>query len=164
MRQDVSYLESTKKCTVTITTEPSPHTRAVPMVTGISHLGLTVCDIVTSEAWYNDVLGFVRAFVEPHGTGNGYAVVMTRPGTGLFVGLDHHPDADREMFSARRTGLDHLAFQVASREDIDEWTTYLEAIGVEHGAVSERLEPAPHALVVFHDPDGIPIELFWLGA
>ena len=41
---------------------------------------------------------------------------MTRPGTGLFVGLDHHPDADRETFSPQRTGLDHLALQLASRE------------------------------------------------
>jgi glyoxylase I family protein len=139
-------------------------TTPVPMVTGFSHLGLTVRDVAASEAWYTRALGFVRAFVEPHGTGDGYAVVMTRPGTGLFMGLDHHPDADREMFSARRTGLDHLALQVPGRQDIDDWVTYLDATGVEHGTVSEAEEPAPHALVVFHDPDGIPIELFWLGA
>jgi catechol 2,3-dioxygenase-like lactoylglutathione lyase family enzyme len=134
------------------------------MVTGLSHIGLTVRDIVASEAWYTRALGFVRAFVEPHGTGNGYAVVMTRPGTGLFVGLDHHPEGDREMFSALRTGLDHLALQVDSRQDIDEWVTYLDAIGVEHGPMSEIMGPVPHALVVFRDPDGIPVELMWLGA
>jgi glyoxylase I family protein len=147
----------------TATELPLP-TTPVPTVMGFSHLGLTVRDIAASEAWYSRALGFVRAFVEPHATGNGYAVVMTRPGTGLFMGLDHHPDADREMFSARRTGLDHVALQVAGREDIDEWVVYLDAIGVEHGAVSESAGPPPHALVVFHDPDGIPIELFWLGA
>jgi catechol 2,3-dioxygenase-like lactoylglutathione lyase family enzyme len=156
-------LESIEERTMTITTEPSPYTRAVPMVTGFSHLGLTVRDIVASEAWYTEVLGFVRAFVEPHGTGNGYAVVMTRPGTGLFMGLDHHPDADREMFSARRTGLDHLALQVTSREAIDEWITHLDVVGVKHEALFESTEPAPHALVALRDPDGIPIELFWFG-
>lgn len=143
--------------------ESSPSTRAVPTVTGVHHLGLTVRDVVASEAWYTQVLGLVRAFVEPHRTGDGYAVVMTRPGTGLFVGLDHHPDADRELFSPLRTGLDHLALQLPSREDIDEWIAHLDAIGVEHEALSESEEPAPHGLVMFRDPDGIPIELFWFG-
>ena len=148
---------------MTTATASSPATRAVPAVTGLQHLGLTVRDIAASEAWYTRVLGLVRVFVEPHPAGGGYAVVMTRPGTGLFVGLDYHPGADREMFSPLRTGLDHLALQIASREDIDEWITHLDAAGVEHGAVSESAEPAPHALVVFRDPDGIPIELFWYG-
>jgi glyoxylase I family protein len=148
---------------MTTTTGSPPAAAAVPAVTGLQHLGLTVRDIAASEAWYARVLGLVRAFTEPHPAGGGYAVVMTRPGTGLFVGLDHHPGADREMFSPLRTGLDHLALQVASRDDIDAWIAHLDAAGVEHGAVSQSTEPAPHALVVFRDPDGIPIELFWYG-
>lgn len=148
---------------MTTATESSPSTRTVPAVTGLHHLGLTVRDIVASEGWYGRVLGLVRAFVEPHRTGDGYAVVMTRPGTALFVGLDHHRDADRELFSPLRTGLDHLALQLASREALDEWIAHLDAIGVERAAVKESREPAPHALVAFRDPDGIPIELFWFG-
>jgi glyoxylase I family protein len=148
---------------MTTTAESSPATRAVPAVTGLQHLGLTVRDIAASEAWYTQVLGLVRVFTEPHPAGGGYAVVMTRPGTGLFVGLDYHPGADREMFSPLRTGLDHLALQVASRDDIDAWIAHLDGAGVEHGQVFETAEPAPHALVVFRDPDGIPIELFWYG-
>ena len=88
---------------------------------------------------------------------------MTRPGTGLFVGLEHHPDADKERFSPRRTGLDHLAVQVPSREALDEWVARLEAMGVEHEAVVEKDEPVHLALVLVRDPDGIPIELFWFG-
>lgn len=148
---------------MTTSVELSPSVRAVPAVTGVHHLGLTVRDITASEAWYAQVLGLVRAFVEPHTTGDGYAVVMTRPGTGLFLGLEHHPDAGRDLFSPLRTGLDHLALQLGSREDIDQWIAHLDAIGVEHEALSESEEPAPHALVMFRDPDGIPIELFWFG-
>jgi catechol 2,3-dioxygenase-like lactoylglutathione lyase family enzyme len=143
--------------------ETYPSTQTAPALTGIQHLGLTVRDIAVSEAWYTEVLGLVRLFVEPHGTNDGYAVVMTRPGTGLFMGLDHHPGADRSMFSELRTGLDHFAIQVASREDIDEWVTRLDAMGVEHGALCEATEPARRAQVTFRDPDGIPIELFWFG-
>lgn len=148
---------------MTITAESAQSRRAVPTVTGLAHLGLTVRDIGASEAWYTQVLGLVRLFVERHGTGDGYAVVMTRPGTGLFLGLDHHPDADGEMFSPLRTGLDHLALQVSSRADLDEWRRHLDALGVEHGEVLETAEPAAHALFSFRDPDGIPIELFWFG-
>ena len=147
---------------MTTTAEASPSTLTVPSLTGVQHLGLTVRDIGASEAWYTSVLGLVRAFVEPHSTGEGHAVVMTRPGTGLFLGLDHHPDADREMFDPLRTGLDHVAFGVASREDMDTWISHLDAMGVEHDALSESAEPLPHALVVLRDPDGIAIELFWL--
>lgn len=148
---------------MTAATQAPPTIRAVPAVTGVHHFGLTVRDVVASEAWYARVLGLVRVFVEQHATGNGYAVVLTRPGTKLFLGLDHHPDADRGMFSPLHTGLDHLALQLPSRSDLDEWLAHLDATGVEHGALFESAEPAPHALVVFRDPDGIPIELFWMG-
>jgi glyoxylase I family protein len=148
---------------MTTITETSPSTRAAPGLTALQHLGLTVRDIVVSEAWYTKALGLVRAFVDPHPSDDGYAVVMTRPGTGLFVGLHHHPDADREPFSPRRTGLDHLALQVTGREAIDEWVNHLDAIGVEHEAVVERSEPVSFALVLVRDPDGIAIELFWYG-
>ena len=149
--------------TTTTTTESSPSNRAAPDLAGLQHFGLTVRDVVASEAWYTEVLGLVRAFVEPHASGDGYAVVMTRPGTGLFIGLEHHPDVDTERFSPRRIGLDHLAVQVPSREAIDEWTAHLEAIGIEHEAVVEKTEPVRLALVLVRDPDGIPIELFWFG-
>ena len=148
---------------MTTTAETSPSTRAAPDLSGFQHIGLTVRDVVASEAWYTKVLGLVRAFVEPHSTGDGYAVVLTRPGTGLFVGLEHHPDADRERFSPRRTGLDHLAVQVPSREALDEWIAHLETMGVEHQVVVEKYEPVRLALVLVRDPDGIPIELFWFG-
>jgi glyoxylase I family protein len=138
-------------------------TRTAPSLVGIQHLGLTVSDVAASEAWYAKVLGLVRAFVEPHASGDGYAVVMTRPNSALFFGLDHHPDADQKRFSPLRTGLDHVAFGLDSREAIDEWIYWLDTLGVEHEALVEVAEPVPHAMVVLHDPDGIPVELFWVG-
>lgn len=148
---------------MTTATESTRSTRDVPGLTGFQHLGLTVRDVEASEAWYGRVLGLERLFVEPHATGSGYAVVMTRPGTGLFLGLDHHPDADRERFDPRRTGLDHLAIQVEDREDIDAWVAHFDGAGVRHGEVFLATEPVPRAQVVCFDPDGIPIELFWMG-
>ncbi|WP_137123370.1 VOC family protein [Segeticoccus rhizosphaerae] len=145
---------------MTLTTHPDAPATTMPTVVGFHHLGLTVRDIETSEAWYSRVLGMVRAFVEPHPAGGGHTVVMTRPGTSLFLGLDHHPQADRERFDARRTGLDHVALRVNDRSDLDAWTTHLDTLGVAHGPVEDKDEP-PHAAMVVPDPDGIPVELFW---
>ena len=144
------------------TTQPDVPGTA-PSVAGIHHLGLTVRDIEISEIWYSEVLGLVRAFVEPHPTGGGHTVVMTSPGTTLFLGLDHHPQADRRDFDARRTGLDHLALRLENRSDLDTWVAHLAALGVQHESIHESDEPT-YATVLLHDPDGIPIELFWSAA
>jgi catechol 2,3-dioxygenase-like lactoylglutathione lyase family enzyme len=149
--------------TTTTTAEGGCAVQTVPSLTGISHVGLTVRDVETSEAFYTELLGMVRLFVEPHSVGEGYAVVMTRPGTALFLGLDHHPEADRQVFSERRTGLDHLALSVENREDLDRWVIHLDAHGVAHSTIVDVDEPSPHAQLTLRDPDGIPIELFWLG-
>ncbi len=136
---------------------------AVPSLTGINHVGLTVRDVATSETWYSEVLGLVRVFVEPHSVGDGHTIVMTRPGTALFLGLDHHPEADQQLFSERRTGLDHLALSVATRPDLDAWAAHLDERGIEHSEIVDVAEPAAHAQMTFRDPDGIAIEVFWMG-
>lgn len=138
-----------------------------PALAGYHHLGITVSDVEASEAWYARTLGLVRAFVEAHaGTdpdNGGYAVVMTCPGTGFFLGLDHHAEADKLPFDPRRTGLDHVALAACSPADVHAWAAHLDSVGVEHGPVIEGNDPMPMAMVSFLDPDGVPIELMWVG-
>lgn len=67
------------------------------------------------------------------------------------------------MFNPLRTGLDHVALAVASRQDMFTWISHLDALGVDHDPLFETAEPLPHAMVVLRDPDGTAIELFWLG-
>jgi catechol 2,3-dioxygenase-like lactoylglutathione lyase family enzyme len=135
-----------------------------PAFGGYHHLGLTVRDVEASEAWYAQTFGLVRAFVEKHDNETGYAVVMTRPGTSFFLGIDHHQDADRQAFSPLRTGLDHLALAVSSAEEVHAWARHLDALGIEHDPVLESSDPMPLAMVLFRDPDGIVLELIWTGA
>lgn len=96
-------------------------------MTGYHHLGLTLRDVELGEDWYGKVFGFQRVFVEPHDGGTGYAVVMTIPGTSIFMGLDKHDAHEGERFAEHRTNLDHLSFGVASRDDIDHWIERLDA-------------------------------------
>jgi catechol-2,3-dioxygenase len=133
-----------------------------PAVTGYHHLGLTVCDVDRSEQWYGRVFGFQRAFVEPHHEGTGYAVVMNVPGTSLFLGLDKHDAHEGEQFAEHRTGLDHLAICVATREALDTWVGHLDALGVEHSGITDISEPFPAATLCFRDPDNIALELMWM--
>lgn len=132
-----------------------------PALAGYHHLGITVTDIEASEAWYGQALGLVRAFVEPHDNQTGYAVVMTRPGTSFFLGLDHHQDADGAPFDPRRTGLDHLALAVSTSTEVHSWAAYLDEAGIEHEPVLEVTDPMPLTMVLLHDPDGVVIELIW---
>jgi len=135
-----------------------------PALGGYHHVGLTVRDIDASEAWYAQTLGLVRAFVEKHDNDTGYAVVMTRPGTSFFLGLDHHQDADQQPFNARRTGLDHLALAVSSADEVSAWAQHLDTLGIEHNPVLTLSEPMPISMILFRDPDGIAVELIWTGA
>lgn len=135
-----------------------------PPLAGYHHIGITVRDIDTSEAWYSENLGLFRAFVEKHDNDTGYAVILTRPGSSFFLGLDHHEDADRQSFDPRRTGLDHLALAVASSEEVHAWAAHFDSLGLEHEPVLETVDPMPLTMLLLHDPDGIAIELIWTGA
>ncbi len=140
---------------------PAQERTTAPTLGGLHHIGLTVSDIDVSEAWYTRVLGLTRAFVEPHHRGTGYAVVLHRPGSSLFVGLDKHDTNRRERFDECRTGLDHVAFHVADRAALDAWVDHLDRLGVPHSGITERAEPFPYAVLVFRDPDNIQLELIW---
>ena len=140
--------------------------RNVPNLRALHHVGLTVTDIARSEPWYTEVFGFERVMVEHHnGGGEGYAVVMNRPGTPIFIGLDNHPTTDDDplLFDERRTGLDHVALGVAVRSDLDSWVTHLDALGVEHSGINDIADPFPFATLIVRDPDNIQLELTWMG-
>lgn len=122
---------------------------------GIHHVALTVSDRDASAAWYATVLGLEELFREDGDERR--ACVLGFPGGGFAVGVVEHAGADG-AFDPRRRGLDHLALSVASRAELDEWSTRLSAAGVEH---SGAIEIPAGAILNFEDPDGIRLALFW---
>jgi catechol 2,3-dioxygenase-like lactoylglutathione lyase family enzyme len=136
---------------------------AVPPLTSYHHISLTVCDVDRSEAWYRDVLGFQRGFVETHPDGAGHAVVMIRPEASLFLGLHHHDANGSEDFAEHRTGMDHLGIRVESREDLDRWAEHLDRHGVRRSEpVDGTIGDVSYSVLNFRDPDNIALELIWL--
>jgi glyoxylase I family protein len=126
-------------------------------LTGVHHVALNVRDVATSERWYTDVLGFRRLL--DYRTDDFDRVILRHPsGAALGLGRHHHPDAD-EPYSLRRPGLDHLAFAVATMDELEAWAVHLERLGVAHSGIAPARGPGS-ALLAFRDPDGIQLELY----
>jgi len=124
---------------------------------GLHHVAINVRDLDKSVQWYTDVLGFAPLF--PYDTDTFRRRIMRHP-SGVVLGLTRHEHADGDAeFNERRTGLDHLAFGVASRSELDAWVERLEAAGVAHSGVKET--PATgSSLIAFRDPDNLQLELY----
>jgi glyoxylase I family protein len=120
----------------------------------ITHVAVTVTDLDASQAWYTKVLG-----VEPvldQDTGPFRHIVYLLGNTAF--GLHGFPDlAGTEPFNERNPGLDHIAFGVASRDELAGWAARLDELGV---ARSDIVDASYGSGLSFRDPDNIALELF----
>ncbi len=136
-----------------------------PGLTGFHHFSPTVSDVEASAQWYERVLGMTRVPAKfPHNGDEqgGYAVLLMEPRSGIAIGLHHHDVNPGEPFVESTTGLDHIAFDVATRAELDVWAAWLDQQQVEHSAVNDVETPMPHSTLIFRDPDNIQLELFFM--
>jgi glyoxylase I family protein len=121
----------------------------------ISHVALTVTDLSVSVPWYQQLFGSKPALDEDTGP---FRHVVWFLGGQTLVGLHQFPDlVSTEPFNERRPGLDHLAFACANRDEVLQWETRLNELGVPNGGVVD----APYGCgLSFRDPDNIALELF----
>jgi len=120
----------------------------------ITHVAVTVTDLAASEAWYTKVLGVTPVLDEDTGP---FRHIVYQIGNTLF-GLHGFPDlASTEPFNERKPGLDHIAFGVASRDELAEWAARLDELGV---ACSDIVDASYGSGLSFRDPDNIALELF----
>ena len=127
-------------------------------VTGFHHIAVTVRDLAASSAWYEQLFDLEQLFDEPGDERKGR--VYRLRGTSAMLGLVQHAGNDGSPFRPDRTGLDHAAFAVATRADMDAWVARLDDAGVEHsGAISIPTG----AILNFADPDGVALSIFWEG-
>jgi glyoxylase I family protein len=136
---------------------------SAPGITGIHHFSVTVRDLEASVAWYQRVFRADRVPMKfPHyeREHTGYGVLLVDPRSGLAIGLHTNTGNDGEQFDEARTGLDHVGFNVATRDELEAWPAWLDGLGIEHSGVRTGEEPFPFATLVFRDPDNIQLELF----
>lgn len=121
-----------------------------------SHIDLSVSDIEVSARWYCDVLGLKR--LRQVDLDNRVMVVLVHEATGLIIGLNQHAVVPFARFDDRNVGLDHIAFSVAAREDLDSWAAQLASLDVPHSPAEDTDNGAA---LVFRDPDNIQLEFWW---
>jgi len=132
---------------------------AIP-TSSIAHVRLTVTDIERSRKFYESVFGWPVLLEHPEqadeatreALGFLFGGVIYLVGTSL-VGL--RPVA-RDSFHEDRCGLDHIAFAVASKAELDTAAAHLDELGIAHEPVKDI---GPSYILEFRDPDNIALEL-----
>src|SRR3954471_20125293 len=116
--------------------------RVMPITTtSVQHIRLTVTDITRSRAFYEGVFGWPVALEVPAGADAEireklwflYEGVLYRAGE-MLVGL--RPVAN-DRFDENRAGLDHLAFLVSTKAELDAAAAHLDELGVAHEPVKD---------------------------
>jgi catechol 2,3-dioxygenase-like lactoylglutathione lyase family enzyme len=122
----------------------------------LTHVAVTVRDLSVSVPWYErlfDAKPVLDEDTDPNFHHNVYLL-----GNGTLFGLHQHEQAaPGEQFTEFRVGLDHVAFGVASRNELEKWASRLDELGIAHGGIKDA---AYGSGVSFRDPDGIALEFF----
>lgn len=119
-------------------------------------MSFSVSDLDRSLRWYQDT--FDAEVLMDELADHRHAAVLTLPGSDLLIGICQFYDREEGSFDPTHLGLDHFAFSVEARDDLDWWATRLDDLGVEH---SGAIEVPPGAILNFKDPDGIALALMW---
>lgn len=131
--------------------------------TSVHHVRLTVTDIVRSREFYDSVFGWPVMLEVPDDADAEtreklwflFGGVIYRTGD-LLVGL--RPVAD-DIFDEDRAGLDHVAFRLSSRDELDAAAAHLDDLGIAHGPIKDI---GISHILEFRDPDNIALELIAL--
>lgn len=128
----------------------------MPTFSRVSHISFSARDAEASAQWWTAVLDLVEI---DRVVGYGWrAILLMHPSTRTIIEFQQHDANQGENFDPRRTGLDHMAFKVDTRGELDEWLARFEELGVRHSEIAER---EYGAVLCFKDPDDIQFEMFF---
>jgi catechol 2,3-dioxygenase-like lactoylglutathione lyase family enzyme len=130
---------------------------------GIHHVDLAVADVERSLAFYRDLLGplgWTEEITYPTYRGTEEVVYLVWQEGVRHGGLGLR-SADGGTHRYYEVGIEHFAFEVDGREQVDEAHARCLASGanVHFPPEEDRDEPGYYAFFVF-DPDGIRVEVF----
>lgn len=126
----------------------------------IAHVRLTVTDIERSRQFYESVFGWPVLIEAPDSADPAtqealsflFGGVIYDLG-GTLVGL--RPVAS-DTFHEDRCGLDHLAFRIGSKAELDDAAAHLDELDIQHEPIKDI---GPSYILEFRDPDNIALEL-----
>lgn len=128
--------------------------------TSVAHIRLTVTDITRSREFYESVFDWPVNLEMPEDADD----AMRERLAFLFGGVVYNvgdcrvalrPAAD-DRFDEDRTGLDHLAFRVDNKSELDDAAKHLDGLGIAHEPIKDI---GVMYILEFRDPDNIALEL-----
>jgi glyoxylase I family protein len=126
---------------------------------GVHHVDLVVSSLERSLGFYRDLLG-------PLGYTRAGTIVGERGETVWYLGgsggaaIGVREAQTEGEFDRYATGLHHLAFTAASREQVEERTAWLRSAGATLESEPREYDYIPgYYAVFFYDPDGIKLEI-----
>ncbi|MEM9310121.1 MAG: VOC family protein [Pseudomonadota bacterium] len=140
-----------------------PKTKSPVKLGGVHHVAFRCRDAKETVEWYGRVLGmgYTTAFAEDHVPSTGaydpYMHVFLDAGNGnilAFFELPNQPDMGRDENTPQ--WVQHLAFRVASEEELIDAKEHIESLGI------DVLGPTHHGIfksIYFFDPNGHRVEL-----
>jgi glyoxylase I family protein len=131
---------------------------ARPRLAGLHHLGISATNLERSIPFYCDVLGadlLLRDTTEGERRFTGRMAILSLGGR-IFDLCEHSSNAG-ERFDPVHTGLDHLALEAESFEQLAAWASWLDSCGVARSEI-RKVAGGLGATFDFVDPDGIQIE------
>ena len=123
----------------------------------LGHLGINVPDLEVAQRYYDALLpslGYEPFFA----TADEFAFSPANGKRGTF--LFFYPARERSDYSRHRSGLQHLAFMVPTRADVEAALATAVRLGSEvvHEAQDWPQYPPPYFAAFWTDPFGIMIE------
>jgi catechol 2,3-dioxygenase-like lactoylglutathione lyase family enzyme len=122
----------------------------------IGHVVLTVTDLSVSVPWYRRLFGDIEPMLDEDAGPFHHTAFMLGSTLISFHGFkaEHSQPGPASEF---RPGLDHVAFHVANRAELEKWAERLDELGIEHGKIVDAWYGSGLA---FRDPDNIQLEFF----
>jgi catechol 2,3-dioxygenase-like lactoylglutathione lyase family enzyme len=119
-----------------------------------THVVLTVKDLSVSVPWYQKLFGADPVLDEDTGP---FRHVVWALSNGFLISLHGFHEGAKGTFDERHVGLDHFAFGVATRAELEEWGRRLETLEIDHGKI---IDASYGSGMAFRDPDNIQLEFF----
>ena len=123
----------------------------------LGHLGINVPDLAVAKRYYDALMPLVG--FEPFVAADdefSYKPAGSKPGTYIFF----YPAADADVYSPERVGLQHVAFIVRHRSDVDHIHEHVNGEGgaVIHAPQHFPQYPGHYYATFWSDPFGIKLE------
>ena len=127
--------------------------------TGVHHVDLVVSSIERSLPFYSELLGPLGYHGVTEVEGERGETIWYLWGPGTTVGL-REAQSKSEPYDRYRVGLHHIAFEAASRDEVNERADWAGTQDVEIESEPQEYTYLPgYYAAFFYDPDGLKLEI-----